>query len=425
MQILKNIITKCEQAPTSLLHCYVIFLSAVILRNFIECFSQRVNHFNLPANLLGLELLHFTFFYHVMFILFLLVFRISTKCSSLHIIRMMAATVFIILLAPIIDLIVTQGEGYNLTYINVIHHDNLLRAYFTYAMDVQGISPGIKIEIIILLALSFLYLRNQQVTVLGSLFCIVVLYSIIFFCGIAPFLFGKLITAVGYSYQFSNDLMIHYYLFLFFLLIMGLSNYLFPAFTLWVKRPALLFFLLSGFLLIGIALGLYTSSLSVKQQFDFYPAILSNTLLLMISLFFLAHFTYALRAHKNQDAIAYTLLAMIYVSVSNVKLTFLLIVTLACLGLSIWYNRLAGMILGCVGFVLMLLGYLLIHENVYLFPKELMGISGVIAIVATAINTYRLKCLDKVAIPHPLPVVESHPLKQGKQLHLEIFHRNE
>jgi 4-hydroxybenzoate polyprenyltransferase len=85
-------------------------------------------------------------------------------------------------------------------------HDNLITRFFTFfgSFPGIGISPGMRIEIALVLLGSFFYFLSKRVSLFSSLIYAVSEYALIFIYLAVPFVSKYLLGLIGMDYQFSN-----------------------------------------------------------------------------------------------------------------------------------------------------------------------------------------------------------------------------
>ena len=178
---------KIENSKKSLIFFVILFFVAVTLRNFIEPFSTKIG-WKLDA------ITQWYLFYVSLVLAIILLFYFLTKEKLSKLTKIILPGFFILILAPIIDLIITGG--YELDYL-FPGHDNLLANYLSFCSFATKISLGLKIEVALVLFLSFFYFLYKTKNYLKSILGIFCLYSLIFLYGATPFVlnFFKIIGA--------------------------------------------------------------------------------------------------------------------------------------------------------------------------------------------------------------------------------------
>jgi 4-hydroxybenzoate polyprenyltransferase len=186
-QKFETILDGLENSSIPLSYFALTFIFSIALRCFIEYFS---NH---P---IGIETVRWSNFLHVysfwiaiaLAIIFLV--RIATKEKVEKIIRVVLPLFFLLIIAPIVDLIIGHGESLRMTYLVPDLHKDLLLRFFTLGGSFErfGITPGQKAEIIIFILIGFLYFYNKTKKIFFSLFYAFCIYIVIFLFALLYFL---------------------------------------------------------------------------------------------------------------------------------------------------------------------------------------------------------------------------------------------
>jgi len=220
MKIFKKIVSYFDQAINSLenskapfIYFVLTFLFVITLRNFLEIFSD-----NLPYISQDL-FVHYYLSYAALAMLLILLFYVLTKTDILKIAKTVLPAFIILILAPIVDLILSQGKGYNQTYLLPDVHGNLILRFFTLFGEYNnsGITPGIKIEFIILFVGSFVYFYLKKMNIIKSLFSTILIYTLLFCLGSSPFIIKGVLEVIGIKYEYSNKLLSNFFLLIIFL----------------------------------------------------------------------------------------------------------------------------------------------------------------------------------------------------------------
>jgi len=206
---LKKIIDSLENSKAPFIYFILTFLFVISLRNFIEIFSDT------DTSQISLEqFFHYDITYISLAMLLILIFYIATKKDIFKIIRVITTSFVILNLAPILDLILSLGKGFNMAYILPEYHSNLIIRFFTFFGNFPklGITPGIKIEVALVLVGSFVYFYISNHKLFKSLFYTLVTYTTIFFYLAAPFLVKWLLELFGLTYKYSDITMRNFFL---------------------------------------------------------------------------------------------------------------------------------------------------------------------------------------------------------------------
>ena len=222
-----RIVISLENSNLPFIYFVLTFIFVMVLRNFLEIFSDNLSFISWEM------FAHYNLFYIVLAMILIFLFSILTKTDILKIARVILPAFIILTLVPIIDLLLSLGKGYHLTYMLPGVHDDLLLRFFTFFGDLPksgGITPGMRIEIFLALIGAFFYFRFKKIKIIRGLIFTFFVYSFIFCYLSAPFFIIKIFEPLNLKIDFSNPfsdfysfnhLLINFYLFLmFFLLIL-------------------------------------------------------------------------------------------------------------------------------------------------------------------------------------------------------------
>lgn len=218
----RRVVDFLESSRIPLVYFILTFLFVINLRNFIELFSDR-------GDISFLLFLHYCLFYIALAMSLVALFSILTKTGVVKTAKVVLPSFIILVLAPIADLILNLGEGFDIAYLRPALHDNLLLRFFSFFGDFpgRGITPGMRIEIAVVLFASLGYFYLKGAGLIKGLFNTFLTYALIFSYCASPFLIKGMLTLTGFEYQYSNLLIINFYfliIFLMGLLIAYLSN---------------------------------------------------------------------------------------------------------------------------------------------------------------------------------------------------------
>lgn len=393
-QFPKTLIAFLETAPIPFLNYVITFLCAVFIRQFLESYSQyTVNYFNLPTTFLVISFVHNLLCYLVIAMLLAYLFYYATATSVEKGLRVILPSFFLLLITPLLDLLLTGGQGYDIKYLQPGINSNVMYAYLTIGGGSAAVSLGMRIEVVIILIASFIYFRVKNLSIILSLIYAWLVHSVIFLIGGTPYFLKWLLELMAFRYIYSSLLMIYFYM------VCGLilGSYLFylakpVLFTKFVKlipmRRILHFTLL---FLLGVVIGLLNTSLSVREYLYFFQSTTIACLFFIVSMMFLVFALSAFdqsRLLRHDDAqpfknmgIIFLLLSLFYAVFSGIKPTFIL-----CVIMAIYYIDtmppfnisqipvLSKLLMASKALLVVIAGYVLIHDNVYRFPTILFWI---------------------------------------------------
>ncbi len=265
MKFVKRVVAYFENLNVPLSYYILTFLFILILRSFFEIFSDRIakNPLAMTAERITIGSvvhLHYATFWIALALSLICLFYVLTKTDLLKVARVILPGFIIILLAPVLDLILSKGKGFNIDYMMPGLHDNLLLRFLTFFGDFpgRGVSPGMKIEIAIILLFSFTYFYAKVSSIVKSLFGTLLAYTLIFGFLATPFILKTLSDLIKIDVTNATQMLqIRFFSLIIFLLLLFLVYVKYrDVFRLIVKdiRPfRLLHFELM--FLIGLAIG--------------------------------------------------------------------------------------------------------------------------------------------------------------------------
>lgn len=199
MKFFKRLIDSVEQSDISWGYFALSFFFVMSLRNFLEIFSDQ-------SRISFSFYLHFYSSYIALALAIILLMHFLTRQPIMPLIKLVMAGFVIILFAPLFDLVATGGQGFNIAYLLPGQHDDLFRRYLTFfgAVDVEGITPGMRVEIALVLLAAFFYLRLKTSNLVKSLLGTWALYTLIFVYTAVPFWIKGFLGWFGLSDQTAD-----------------------------------------------------------------------------------------------------------------------------------------------------------------------------------------------------------------------------
>ena len=284
----RRLIDYLESPTIPLINCIITFCGCLIIRNFLEFYSQKTVQLmsTYPAVMASsLGHLDASFAYITMIIIILL--HYTTKTPVVNVMKVVLPCCVALFLAPIIDFTVSLGEGYNMAYYNPSENVNLLLAYLTYCGQNAGATIGIRIEVALILFGIFLYAQNKTHHFLKGLGVAWAAYTLIFFWAATPFILKQIIELSGFDYQYSEPPLTRYFLvvnfFLGGIIAYALNKEAFKAIIKEIPKLKVLHYELM--LLLGICLGFKVTHYPISFQLTNDPYIIANGILLSIAVF--------------------------------------------------------------------------------------------------------------------------------------------
>ncbi len=192
---LREIIKKVEAKGENLNSLIFYFILIIFLRNTLESILEKDHILFLSDNLYTSLIMniHFLFFYATVLISLLFITKILINRKTRKILSVLVFGFTIVLIAPIFDFIISMGKGFDLSYPFKIHlsiKDYLIKAFNPFA-EFPGASPGMRIEIILMLILSFIYIKTLSSKIYKWVLLPLFYLMIIVFIGLIPLLISK------------------------------------------------------------------------------------------------------------------------------------------------------------------------------------------------------------------------------------------
>jgi 4-hydroxybenzoate polyprenyltransferase len=209
ISIIEKRIRSIEESKIPFIYFICTFCSAVILRNLLESFSTGT-----PVSFDTFT--HFSLFYICLALTFILLFSSVLGQRAEKAARIILPSFLILILPPIVDLIISSGQGYSMTYLFPKKHGNLVERFFTLTGEFSGfgLTPGIKTEIGIVFFASFIYFYIKTSRFLKSFILVVLEYSIFFLYSIVPFYIKWFYGFFEKTHSYSGKDFVFFYLIL-------------------------------------------------------------------------------------------------------------------------------------------------------------------------------------------------------------------
>jgi 4-hydroxybenzoate polyprenyltransferase len=248
----------------------------VTLRNFLEPISTH-------DKISLIRYTHYYLFYIVLALALIVLFRIATQSPIKKVARVVLVGYIIAIIPPVLDLLITGGAGLQETYLLPGGHSQLLLRFFTFFGDFKefGVTPGIRIEIGLILLASFIYIytyakSHKLIRGIGYTFLV---YTTIFCFYISPFIIKAIMELFGLTYSYSDMLFTDFFgaISIFLVIVIALlANKKYFLIILKDMRLLRLFYFLSMFA-IGVSLGVSVGSyrLTMYNIFDFLFIVVS------------------------------------------------------------------------------------------------------------------------------------------------------
>jgi len=219
-QAFSNSVEHLEYPYVPFSYHILTFISILLIRNLLEAVSNTSFHnFDIIGYNFWVFAYHNYLFFVTVFLSVVLLFYLLTREKLNKICRVVLPSFAFILIAPIIDIIVSGGEGIWNSYVR-FENDILIR-YLTFfgSFENLDITPGIRIEIAVILIMAYFYFRYKKKSIIGSALSTIALYSLIFVFSIMMDLSRYFLVVIAPN---SNAFSVHFLLEIYEILILVL-----------------------------------------------------------------------------------------------------------------------------------------------------------------------------------------------------------
>lgn len=198
----KKILVYLEDEAIPFRYSIFSFFFCVTLRNLMECYTSHS-----PIDFWGMTHLYAS--YSVLALTLGIVVYWGTKTPIQKIFRVLLPCHILLWIAPILDLILSKGKGFDMAYMIPGLHHNLLMRYFTFfgPLEPMAVTPGIRIEIALILGLCALYFFIKTKRWIKTVFMTISVYTVIYLYSLLLFGIDMLSKLTG-VYFFATDFMI-------------------------------------------------------------------------------------------------------------------------------------------------------------------------------------------------------------------------
>lgn len=209
MKYVEKLRALANQTPITLESWLLSFIGIVMVRLFLEQYSSFV-----PRQYVLIDLptiIHYSIFILTANLAIIAILTVSTKTSLKERFTLSLFGSFILWLPPIADLILSKGHGFFMDYLFVPSHDLIIK-YFTFfgLYKGDGATPGIQIEIALILITVFIYVKYiAHKSSLRASITALLTYTVIFILAAMPSLISLFLphqTFFGQSLPVGIDL---------------------------------------------------------------------------------------------------------------------------------------------------------------------------------------------------------------------------
>jgi tetratricopeptide (TPR) repeat protein len=196
----KTLIKKFEDQKFSFGSGFITVFSLILLRNIMESIfenTQILGFSESSTHSFYMIFVHFPIFYLSLFLWIFFIFLIMTQESYAKVAKVLVAGIAIVVVTPFIDIVVSRGSGYRLTYLSGYEQFTELHRFFNFTIDLLEASWGQRIEILFVLIGGFSYIFIKTRNIIKSLFSLIVIYLIIWLHGVLPNTIARIPSYLG------------------------------------------------------------------------------------------------------------------------------------------------------------------------------------------------------------------------------------
>jgi 4-hydroxybenzoate polyprenyltransferase len=188
---LRRFILSFEQPDQSLTNSLVSFAGICAIRQVLEMLSTG-------ERMAVIRFIHYPLWYATTAACVVLLVSAFSGESPLRVAKSVLACYLLILLAPVLDLLISGGRQVPMRYLE----GSLLQLFISFVTFLGGpgrsaATPGMRIEIALMFAFAFVYLREKTRRPLRSLLCCVSIYASIFLFAILPALLSVIFAPLS------------------------------------------------------------------------------------------------------------------------------------------------------------------------------------------------------------------------------------
>ncbi|MCP4675715.1 MAG: UbiA family prenyltransferase [Deltaproteobacteria bacterium] len=199
----RRIVAALESDSIPLGYSILVFFFSITLRNFIELFATNEKDFPLD------RMIHFWLFFVSAALFTTLILHLATREPVVKVLKVVLPASIVLIVTPIVDLTWTLGEGARITYLVPNYHEDFVYRFFTFFGDYNnhGASPGIRVEIAIILIANTLYCIAKGAGLRRGLLAAISIYTIIFAHGALPLILNQLMPLFDLEYKYTDPLL--------------------------------------------------------------------------------------------------------------------------------------------------------------------------------------------------------------------------
>jgi 4-hydroxybenzoate polyprenyltransferase len=281
-----NVVAALENWNLPFINYILGFVFTLVIAFFLNNISRQEFIFNLPAEQVLINFTHYMLSNITWAVLFILILNYITRVPVKCVMKVVMPGYILSWIKPFVDLTTTGGNPVNTGYL--VPGSGTIDIFHFFLTGNPVASIGAKCLVISFLFCVIAYFRVKKLNWVFCAIYTVLIYAMIVLWSAVPLFINALMKLTGYSFVFSTEMMIHFYLvalFLFGMMTAYLANpEMFLLFARDVRALRMTHYELMLFL--GAALALGESAYDVLPQLYFSEDIVINIVLCMISLLF-------------------------------------------------------------------------------------------------------------------------------------------
>jgi len=258
MQVLfEQIVEKVENNPTAFPRYIQLFFAILFVRLALEFFSGS-------RLFIIQDVIHIGLWFIFIVLAFLLQLHLFSGVDIVKISKLVITFFIIALTAPIIDILIFGGSGAKMNYLSLNNWQQVVWSYITIggANFSRGATPGIRIEIILLVIACFNYIRTKRKSIVSGIIGAWCIYSILFVSGAIPAILGIVVNMWKLQFQHDDQSTV--------LLLFSVDIFMF-GFALYRYKPAYIFKTLKAIEYKSVILAVFYYSIGIKLSLENYP----------------------------------------------------------------------------------------------------------------------------------------------------------
>jgi tetratricopeptide (TPR) repeat protein len=197
---IKTFINRIENQQYSFIIGFLMLYAIILLRNILEAVfegSQILGFTPITSHSFYMIFIHFSLFYISIFMWMVFVFILLTREQCVKVAKVLLIGMAVIIVTPIIDIIISKGSGYKLTYLTGFEQFTELHKFFDFTRELLETSWGQRVEILLVLVGGFIYVFMKTKNFIKSMSAAIITYLIIFIHGILPNTIAKIPSYFG------------------------------------------------------------------------------------------------------------------------------------------------------------------------------------------------------------------------------------